>query len=364
MNNEVKRLVNIWWVDDDFLDSSRDNYRVLKLYKKDNRLAIEGFAPLDFEKKLENTKKAPELFLIDYKLNEIENPEGIKYAYTGTGLVGRIRDKFPEHPIYMVSRILEKRHLIEDVDLFDRLLMHESLTDREKTAKEIMINDALDYQKIRRIRNRHSIKPILNLLNIPKGEIKYFEELLPEQLKGGIGDPTVHSSTGNIEFTYQLSGAIRFARWTKRNLLLHPGPLYNDLYAATFLGMSEKYFVKSFIDKYTSFNNKVTALYRGIFSQSSEKRLWWKGELARYVLSQDESNEFPVTDIWRYAPQVLRLERKHMSKCSVCGELYPETVAHDPDDKNRMMPAHWRCSEVDASYQPKIGFEQLRNIVE
>ncbi|MEW8287221.1 MAG: hypothetical protein AB2697_14630 [Candidatus Thiodiazotropha endolucinida] len=314
MNNEIKRVINIWWVDDDFLDSSRDNYRVLRLYEKDNRLAIVGYPPLEFEKVLENTKKAPELFLIDYKLNEIENSEGKKYAYTGTGLVGRIRDKFPEHPIYMVSRILEKRHLIEDVDLFDRLLMHESLTAREKTAKEILINDALDYQKIRRIRNRHSIKPILNLLSIPKGETKDFEELLPEQLKGGIGDPTVHSSTGNIEFTYQLSGAIRFARWTKRNLLLRPGPLYDDLYAATFLGMTEKYFVKSFIDKYTSFDNKATALYSGIFSNSSDKRLWWKGELTKYVLSQDESNEFPVTDIWRYAPRVLPRIYGHIKK--------------------------------------------------
>lgn len=300
--------------------------------------------------------------MIDYRLNEIPDDTGKRYPHCGTALVGQIRDRCPEHPIYLVCRLLDEHVLQEGTELFDRLMTHQSLKDKEHSGKRILMCDAQDYRKVRNVTKRKSVAPIFTLLHVPSNLRNALKDALPTSLKAGIGPATkkvrYSEIAGTVALTDSFSGTIRFTRWIHRNLLKHPGLLYSDLHAATYLGMNEKYFNEYFSKKLQKLSRN-DLLYQGIFSETHPRR-WWRECLSGYVYGLKQARNHPTKKIWEVAPEILKLKPHQKARCYVCRRFYPESVGHDVDDPEIVRPVHWSCSTIDQNHQPSIHFEQRR----
>lgn len=351
------RKVRVWWIDDDHSNKESDQARLAKLLNRDPRLRVDAIPPTRLlEDLIDSQKPKPDLFLVDYKLNSRPDQQGKRFQFTGTAVAGPLRDRFPEHPIYLVSRLITKEQAGDGTELFDRVLVHRQLTEAE--GKNILIDDAQDFREIRKLKNRRSIAGINRLFKTPPSSKDRIEKALPDDLRNGIGQATMRGLRA-LELTYRPSGAVRFARWVRRVLLLVPGILYDDLYAATFLGMSEKYFKDNFIKKIQGRNLMESPLYRGIFYRTSV-RVWWKSSLSIVTYSLPEAKGYTVSKLWEDAPKIFKVPRDKAPLCGVCRKPYPETVGYDRHDPNRRAPVHWRCSEADPNRQPLPQFEQIR----
>lgn len=357
--------VVIWWVDDDFLEKSSNNLRIFNKLHKYKEIKTEKFTPREFINALETEDQSPDLFLVDYKLDQNRDPSdnNKKFPYTGTGLVGFIRDKFPEHPIYLVSQLLKGENVSQDNDLFDRLMDYGWFQERGQiTAKRILKCDAEDYRSIRNVRSRSGIDPIYRLLNVPKSSKEDVRKVIPESLRHGIGKTPSQNNVNDNILTSQCSGVIQLALWVRENLMRHAGVLYSDLYASTYLGMTISYFKNSYVPhKLKNANDRQQ--YTGVFYQSEDRR-WWKRELAEFLYSLPEAKDISVGQTWISGPEILKLTKNNRSRCIVCDEFSPETVGYDKDDRNELHPVHWRCSDIDPEVQLHPYYDQVRLIRE
>lgn len=359
-NNIEKKRVTIWWVDDDFLDIKSDNTKLFKKLEKSDYINARKYSPREFEVALAEAKKGPDLFLVDYRLNIMKDPvSGKRFPYTGTGLVGQIRDKYPEYPVYLVSKILTENDIEKDNVLFDRLMSYSWFQEKgQETARRVLRSDAEDYRSIRAIRNRNSFTPINNLLKSPKSAQEDVFAAAPDSLKKGIGSL---GRGGQVidKITFRSSGVIQLAQWIRRDLIQHPGILYSDLYAATSLGMTLSYFLRIFLSRLSDASEKDSPLYKGVFS-CTESRRWWKKSIIQFLFSLPEAKDSAVEDPWIAGHKILGLSKTNMPRCFVCNEYYPETVGCDPDNKAEMHPVHWRCSDADESMQLQPHYDQIR----
>lgn len=359
----------IWWVDDDFLDVDSDNSKLFRKLSESDVLRMRKFSPREFEDFLGSpSNTAPSLFLVDYKLNEKPDPadEGRRYPFTGTGIFGLIRDKYPEHPIYLISKLFSGVPSCDDQEseLFDRIVFYDWLTERgQKTAKLVLTCDSRDYSALRRVRARDAEAPILRLIGVPKADEKDFEKVMPGRFRGGIGK--------NSEYPVQPehSKLTELAKWIRYDFLRLPGLLVGDVEAATVLGMTKQYFEKKFIPKLGA---KVQSrlIYCGVFSstifeKSGDKlvpsRRWWKSSIIDYIYSQPgfENHTFS-TKPWEDAHIIFSLDGKSKSRCAVCKKLYPETVGIDASDRSIVEPVHLRCSYIDDTVKRNPIYEPVR----
>lgn len=350
------RRVKIWWVDDDHSNPESNQARLLRLLSRNPVLVLKGIPPTELEQLISQPTVRLDMFLVDYRLNSVPDEHGRRFPFTGTALVGPLRDTFPERPIYLVSGLISADQAREDTELFDRLLVQEQLTEPE--GQTLLICDAQDYRRIREVRDRASVGPLNILLKTPTSNRELIITALPDDLRDGIGEATGRGRKG-LELTYRLPGAIRFARWVQRVLLRLPGILYDDLFAATFLGMSLRYFTEKCVRKVERTQLKENPLYTGIFADTMPRH-WWKSSLNLFVYSLPGARHYPVSKTWEVCPEILKLPKRDLPRCQVCGELYPETVGYDRDNPLRRAPVHWRCSEPDPTKQPVPQFEQIR----
>lgn len=340
----------IWWVDDDFNEPER-NTRLLNQLKRSRKFSVEGITPQHFRQTFENEKHFPDLFIIDYKLNDLPDSEGVTFPYQGTSLVGVIRDKCPELPIYLVSRLLndDNTALTHDRDdLFDRLIPWTWLSEKkQKKIKDILFYDALDYRLVRDANYRKSIHGIHRLLKTPDNSKELVEEVIPNIFNNGIGKI-------QNQFTYNLSGPIWFAEWVRTEFMRLHGLLYDDLHAATLLGVSKDYFISTFSNKLKKIEG---TLYEGVYHKTYPRR-WWKLSLLEFVQSKNSKNL--IGEPCEVTHKIFKIDKANYSKCIVCGEYFPETVGFDCDDSTVRGPVHWRCSEGSQERTVHPLYEQTR----
>jgi len=353
------KRVEIQWIDDDFLPSAPPHNTVAaKIMNRSKKVHVKGIFPWDFEILLkENDSNIPDLFLVDFKLDEYRVQGSKKYPLTGEGLAGMLLDRYKleEVPVYLVSKVLDDETAQKDDELFELMIPRKNLT--QKSTQEFLIQDALDYRAIRSIANRHSVESIHSLLQTAACSREQLEEALPIEFRKGLGKPW---GQGKKSLPSQSHGsAIRFSRWVRRTLLREPGLLYDNLYAATFLGITEKAFVKRFAATKSEGKLLASSKYSGVFARESNRR-WWKLSIAECVFKSAVTKKLPLGNVWQLAPQVFSYSEKEKARCAICKDYYPETVAYDPDDPTVRKPVHRHCSTINRNHNPAKHFEQFR----
>lgn len=341
----------VLWVDDAITKGGSTTQAVLTLMRQTKGLIADARHPNALETALHDREF--DLFLVDYRLSKEPDENQKKYRYTGISVGGLIRDRFPDLPIYLTSALIDEAPEKLDSELFDRVVTHSSLTKKDGIA--VLRDDAVDFKKIRNTKHRTSVKSVHQLLRTPKSAHLEVERVLPEDLRRGLG--AREHERANTRPTKLASGTIQFGRWVMNVFLANPGVLYDQLYSATYLGMTESYFLRKFS------KNADAHQYRGVFSLTHQP-LWWKSGLTELVIGHPNAKNYGSLRIWDLAPKLFDVPMQARPKCSVCGKSSPETVAYDRDNPVRRGPAHLSCSEPDPKRQPVLYFEPYRVFIE
>lgn len=325
----VKALIKIVWIDDE--SSHMEDAKTLGSKRKE--LEIKFISPLDFEDFLKKQEDGVGLFLIDDQL---------RGRSVGVGIAGKIREKFPEIPMYLFTAY-PREYGISTALAEAAKSLGDDVLDLKTVQREghvILYYDAIDYRRIRES-PREEIDALLSLLKAPEEDCKRIISALPESLKKGL----LTCSDGN---------AIAFAKWVKRTFLKLPGFVYNSLYSGTKLGITKK----AFQDLASQFEE---ARYDGVFAKTRPK-LWWDSKLAKTIF-QLASEKLPgddTIDLRRLTPKLFSLDESKMSKCIVCGERYPDTVGINKDDEEDYQPVHYKCSKPHPTKTRVLYFEEAR----
>jgi len=150
--------VRIVWIDDEPLHEKDAR----SLESKRKYLIIEFTSSLEFEDFVEKLEESPDLFLIDDKL---------RGRSVGVAIAGRIRQKFPETPMYLFTAYPEEYGISTELaeaakslgdDVFD-------LKEIQREGHNILYHDAVDYRRIRESR-RASVDTIISLLKAPEDD--------------------------------------------------------------------------------------------------------------------------------------------------------------------------------------------------
>src|SRR5271157_830050 len=97
--------IRILWIDDDCVNHKEDAKNLE--YEMPN-LTIEIIHPTILEKKLKSKTKKPDLFLVDYFLNQTPSPDNKKFPDKGLTTAGRLKENYLELPVYGVSHLVNE----------------------------------------------------------------------------------------------------------------------------------------------------------------------------------------------------------------------------------------------------------------
>lgn len=334
MNTRIKIL----WVDDD-CENHREDARNLE--SENNNLIVEIVHPTKLSSKITSKKAKYDLFLLDYFLNQMRSSDGDKFPDEGLTIAGKIKENYPELPVYGVSHLVDQGMFGVAAQpskaIFDKIFTFQEI---QRKGAHILYCDALDFKIIRNIPKR-DIEALFKLLKAPENVQNRIKQVLPDDLRQGID-------------TKKEGNSIAFARWTQEKFLRIPGFVYNDLYAATHLGMT--------LGKYLEIagNSKLgTTKYSGIFSKTSPT-LWWVSKLNNIVFSSSLAKKSQYNNTWELAPLLFNIEKDDYSKCVVCKERYPDIVGIDLADETHYAPVHYRCSESYPAAKRELFFDEIR----
>ena len=301
---------------------------------------VEALPPppnLDLERIL---SQRADVTLVDYEL-DTRQPDGSLAPYRGLTLAARLREVAPDYPIALLTRsslpswsaVKRTAYAIAPVD--DVLYKEEDLQGRPDITRAKLLSLARGYRALRHEASR-SVTALLQLLATdPTGEQTAREALPP-------GDSWVEFEA---------------AHWIRSVLLYYPGVLYDEVHAATALGVSAESF------KQERFQELFQgARYRGVFSE--EFKRWWRHQLFTigYALCRGAATGTGLRDAFYVA----------------ASEIYRLDIARSVDVETGLAPADTVCYllnipirvESSLPYQPdsrppimdhaRISFKAIR----
>ncbi len=328
------------WIDDD-KDHQKDATLIMK---KQEHLEIIFLHPNKFK----ITEHCGHIYLLDDRLFQKEDEDQIAFDKRGLNLAADIRIDHPEFPIYLFTTDKVPKGVFGVLSqasegLTDSIIEFKSI---QRNGHIFLYHDSLDYERIRNT-ERKNVEAMVNLLHPQSFEKDEIFLAIPQVLKNGLSDPSdIENSQGNTNF---------YGKWIRNVFLQFPGFVYDSLFSATCVGMMESVF----LSKKGEFKD---AHYNGIFSNSRDNCLWWKSQLKRilYRLANDklpiEERDNPYT----FSEKIFHLKDSEVSRCALCGEKYPKTVAYNKDDEEERQPVHFHCSEVDEKKENRLYFDEIR----
>jgi DNA-binding NarL/FixJ family response regulator len=304
------RNLKIVIVDDD------ESYRS-KLTKKlsDSTITCIPVAPppkLDVEPIL---AAKPDAVLVDYQLT-MPQPGKPPADYLGSLLVAAIRDSRPTIPVVLLTRrsvvsghdFAERAAALDEV--FDDLLFKESVDAQPVRLRIELRSLAEGYRTLAKADG--TWKDVFSAMKAPP----YARDELRQLGSPGVTLPSEKPKGATDTFR---TGSI--ARWVRRFVLRFPGPLVDDLRAATDLGIAAAAFKSKALVEWLE-----PARYTGVFA--GEQRRWWRGALRNKANSLQPSKTAgddvgAFLGAWNAKHRSAQLEP---SLCCVCREPTRDAV--------------------------------------
>lgn len=280
-----------------------------------------------------------DLIIVDYMLDKARS-----IFKTGTALYSLIHSYAHRTPIYLISVKTAPTNQIGDFDLF---INDDAINNSHAFKAEI--------QSHIKLRICTSSNDFLRLIQCPETLNDEIGTIIKPILARS--DTTTHCDDSQIpknEIVDSLN--LRLFRWLARSLLRKEGPLVSRAGAAGLLGISVEFF-DSIAEQFDS------ALYKGVFSQSFEKR-WWGVLLEDTIFEKDDPNHYLRTLPFKEASSKLlgATEKKDFSVCVECGALYPDGLGIVTDQEHELLPVHIACSDFNDALPQEPFFRNPRII--
>ncbi|MFZ3060274.1 MAG: hypothetical protein WA102_11135 [Candidatus Methanoperedens sp.] len=341
---KASEKVKVLWIDDEVIDHTEDAKNLEGLEKN---LKVSMVHPDNLSSELKRNK-LPDIFLVDYFLDQVSltGTGGVKYDMRGLAAAGKIREVNTERPIYVVTNKETQRGGIfvsgaqAANSAFDKKLTFKEV---QREGQDILYHDALDYRLIRES-PRGNLKVLFKLLQVPVGVQEKLGLVLPDELRKGL------SPLGSSK--YPEGNPIAFAKWVRQILLRVPGFLYDEIHAATYMGMS----IEAFKEVSSKFKK---AKYSGVFARTAPP-LWWVSGLTDIIFSKPKAQKIGKVNPWEVAPMVFKIPKTKRAKCAVCNDLFPETVGINLNDDTDLKPVHYRCSKPYLVRKRELYFDEPR----
>ncbi|SMO70087.1 response regulator [Halorubrum cibi] len=312
----------IWWIDDSE-DRAKDADRLSDFAPE---LSVQFSGPSEAVDRLDEADNLSEvdLVLIDWKLNEHGD-----FLGKGLTMAGKVSEELPETPLYGFSSEVSELRATATREQFE-----ETYDVSELQSKEGALNIKLDldsYTEIKNVRGE-GLQELIKLLDPPEAAIEDLKSIIPREYTDGLkSDPKING--GSI---------IEFGEWVRNRFLETPGPLWDDDWTATKIGLQP-----DALSGYTDELNGTKhgdATYSGIFSHRKSRR-WWSTQVIDAVVALAKNRDVRLGELTTVGEVVLG-ESEKISVCEVCGEDYPDILAAGRDGEDADAPVHLGCSHI------------------
>jgi hypothetical protein len=302
----MKKHYTFFWLDDN--KSKVDDMRsVLETGVSDTSLtSTVHFAEMTSEvfKNLEDVgnqikSQSTDMILVDHVINEM-SPLSTK----GSSVAHLLRSMFPHLPIVCVSAAwgpgkTEAAFDQEDLSEYTRIFPYGALA--QDAELELLFAIARDFSRCVAAVNGGQVSATIGeLFGAWTSEIPTLERILPSEFRAIGLKTTPH----------------RLARWILSMFVARPGYLYNEIRAATLMGLSLDGFAKV-RDKF------VDSLYSGVFATDTSPR-WWVARLHEQLASLVSDDSPSNTQL--AGRRLENITEQDFSKCH-----YDETASPPPD---------------------------------
>lgn len=275
------------------------------------------------------TGPQPPLVILDHVLDKTTTTNPV--FQKGSTIAEAIKERWPSCPVVGVTNVDN----IKDIDvrtmrIYDALFPFQNFSqyiDRINAIKK-------GFAFVSRTKAMAASK-LVRLLKPPEDEVERLVAALPDDLKKSFRDPSVAS---------------RLYRWIE-GIMDRPGFLYNKLWAATFLGLTESGFRKVQ-------GRFKQGKYTGVFARSDDPR-WWSSRLSELLYKQGEPASEEMS--WHVGRRLRGIKKDHYSRCYACNdESPPETVAYLDAASDQQRAMHLKCTVLHSRYQRELYFEDIR----
>jgi hypothetical protein len=268
----------------------------------------------------------PDLILVDHNLTN--SREKMK---KGSTIASFIRENHPEVAIACVTGQLST----QPIDNLEQL-SYEAVFNVDELEKhyESMLSIAKSYRKL------NSNKPtntgeLIALLKAPQDDKIKLEYIIPREIKENFKDRSLFQN---------------MSHWIRNTLIARPGFLYDRLWTATYLGLTEKGFEKvEGIFK--------EAIYKGLFADKTKER-WWKNRLIEILSKKVKTTGLP----WQKGRSLPGINAHNYSKdyYSNNKEDLPEIVAYVDEMSNDQYPMKLKYTVPHPKFDKLLYFEEIR----
>ncbi|MCP4373247.1 MAG: hypothetical protein GY797_34850 [Deltaproteobacteria bacterium] len=243
--------ITIRYIDDEIKIANRDAQYIK------SRLEIPDEFEIDLQlppKRLSGLSDLQDALLVDMDLSTAE-VEGETIAYFGSTLASEMRMHYADRPVILITqpnKITAYKQLLEDSIDVDLILYKDAVIQDPDNARRKIVALVEGFQSLAKI----STKPwalVLQLMGADEEEAELLREAASPLKQGSWTIPQV-------------------SRWIRNVVMGFPGILYDDITAATRLGIDLASFQKPNVQ-----NLFQRAAYDGIFS--TYKKCWWRNQL-------------------------------------------------------------------------------------
>lgn len=241
----------VLYIDDEVAQVGRQAQKIQELLNKPDVFECElQLPPKDFS----HLPELPDGLLIDFELST-KPPDDEPVSYFGSTLASEVRMRRPGCPIFLVTRpqfISNKRYLLEESLDVDLIIMKDDINKDPNSKRAEIITIVDGFQKLG-ASNPPDWESLVALVKAEEGEANLLREAAPPLAQGQWEVP-------------------QLARWILRVVVRFPGILYDDLTAATRLGISVDSFSSERIQQFVE-----SVKYSGIFADYDDR--WWRDRL-------------------------------------------------------------------------------------
>lgn len=332
MNTKMKFL----WIDD---NSTRENYKKILEYTSFPKMPR---AKVDFQK-VQNQdlnyvikkiikkykKKTPDLIILDHILDKIKPDTNFvgQSQTTGTTLSFIFHEIWPDCPIVGITAARnEPKISVKEKTAYEDFYEDNSFDNHFEQL--FVLAKTFKYKK--NFLHNSDNEKIINLLKPPQSIKEELIRIIPED-----------RSRSCLSSLY---------KWLRKSLFANPGFLYDKLWIATFIGLTESGFEK--VDHLFD-----VAKYKGVFATSSAPR-WWPIMVKQIISQKVRSNNISFS--WELGHLLPRVKPCDYSKCYVCEKKYPEIIGYTDDTFKKQYPMHIGCTKPCTNTKKSLYFEEKR----
>jgi hypothetical protein len=268
----------------------------------------------------------PDLILVDHNLTKSQ-----EIIRKGSTIASLIREKHQNLAIVCVTGQPDT----EPIDNLEQL-SYEAIFDVAELGKhyESILSIANSFRKLNSVK-MSNIDDFISLLRAPKNDKLKLEYVIPRDIKENFDDKALFQNTSH---------------WIRDILLTRPGFLYDRLWTATYLGLTEGGFAK--VEEIFR-----GAKYKGLFADKTKER-WWKTGVLEILSRKVKTAGLP----WEKGRSLPGIIPRNFSKdyYSDYKEDLPEVVAYIDDTSPRQFPMKLKYTVSHPKFDKLLYFEEIR----